>query len=345
MPSSEDSSSSRVVLWIHVRPPDQTKQCNGTCSLSKPQSDYAGRQWRKKKKGERICLDCSRSACPSPPPPPAELTKQCNGPCGRLKPAAEYTMGQWRKPGGEGERRKRGGRICLDCSCSAPTPRAVAAVVNAKNAIELATFTATSEGGTVEIAFINKNATPNFASLHRGGIPWKRKSVSPCGLSKRTLPLSSSQQSARAPLSFASPRKGGSPRKMPLSSSLESAHALTPMKKRCRGIYYGSFGSALAFAAKAYLHTARQLGEMARDPDTGLKRFANSALATSQDLCLLPYRGMNVERADGPRHGFVFQSQTCSGVCSSGKRRSDCASRMSTALRDIKRSIEPDITN
>jgi hypothetical protein len=115
MPSSEDSSSSRVVLWMHVHPPDQTKQCNGTCGLSKPQSDYADRQWRKKEKGGRICLDCSRSARPPPPPPPAEPTKKCDGPCGRLKPAAEYTMGQWRKPGGEGERRKKGGCICLDC--------------------------------------------------------------------------------------------------------------------------------------------------------------------------------------------------------------------------------------
>jgi hypothetical protein len=306
MPSLEDSSSSRVVLWMHVRPPDQTKQCNGTCGLSKPQSNYADRQWRKKEKGERICLDCSCSACPPPPPLPAEPTKQCDGPCGRLKPAVEYTMGQWRKPGGEGERRRKGGRICLDCSRSAPTPRAVAAVVNAKNAIELETFAAASEGGTAEIAFFDKNATPNFASSHRGGIPRKRKSVSLRGLSERTLPLPSLPQSARVPLSFASPRKGGSPQKMPLSSLPESARALTPMKKRCRGIYYGSFGSALAFASKAYLHTARQLGEMARDPDTGLKRFANSALATAQDLCLLPYRGMHVERADGPRHGFIF---------------------------------------
>jgi hypothetical protein len=108
MPSSEDSSSSRVVLWMHVRPPDQMKQCNGTCGLSKPQSNYAFKQWMKKEKGERICLDCSRSAHP-PPPPPAEPTKQCDGPCGRSKPAAEYAITQWAKPGGEGERRKKGG--------------------------------------------------------------------------------------------------------------------------------------------------------------------------------------------------------------------------------------------
>ena len=208
MPSLEDSSSSRVVLWMHVHPPDQTKQCNGMCGLSKPQSDYAFKQWMKKEKGERNCLECSRSACPPPPPLPAEPTKQCDGPCGRLKLAAEYQTGHWRKPGREGEKRKKGGRICLDCSRSAPTPRAVAAVVNAKNAIELETFAAASEGGTVEIAFIDKNATPNFASLRRGGSPRKRKSVSLCGLSERTLPLPSSPQSACAPLSFASPRKG-----------------------------------------------------------------------------------------------------------------------------------------
>ena len=42
---------------MHVHPPDQTKQCNGTCGLSKPQSNYADRQWRKKEKGERILVD------------------------------------------------------------------------------------------------------------------------------------------------------------------------------------------------------------------------------------------------------------------------------------------------
>jgi hypothetical protein len=92
------------------------------------------------------------------------------------------------------------------------------------------------------------------------------------------LPLPSLPQSACAPLSFALPRKGGSLRKLPLRPSPELTRALTPVK-RCRGVYDGSFGSALAFAAKAYQHTAHQLGEMARDPDTGLKRFAHLALA------------------------------------------------------------------
>ncbi len=66
------------------------------------------------------------------------------------------------KAGREGGRRKKGGHICLDCSCSTPTPRAMAAVVNAKNAIESEAFAAASEGGTVEIAFIDENATPNL---------------------------------------------------------------------------------------------------------------------------------------------------------------------------------------
>jgi hypothetical protein len=318
MPSE---GSSGVVLWMHVRPPNLTKQCHGKCGLSKPQSEYAARQWVKP--GERICLDCSHSAHPLP-------TKRCNGPCHLSKPAAEYTTGQWRKPGREGER-KKGGCLCLDCSRSPHT----------KNAIEPEAFAAAAKGSTVEIAFIDKNATPNFASPRRGGSPQKRKSISPRGLSKRTLPLPSLPQSACAPLSFASPCKGGNPRKLPLHPSPELAHALTPMK-RCRGVYDGSLGSALAFAAKAYQHTARQLGEMARDPDTGLKRFIHSALAKAQDLCL-PYRGMLVERADDPRHGFVFHSQPCSRVCSSGTHCSDCTSRTSTALREIKRLIEPGI--
>jgi hypothetical protein len=170
MPSE---GSSGVVLWMHVRPPNQTKQCHGTCGLSKPQSTkYAARQWVQP--GERICLDCSCSARPPPTkrahPPPS---KRCDGPCRLSKPAAEYTTGQWRKPGREGER-KKGGRLCLDCSCSA----------HMKNAIESEAFAAAAKGSTLEIAFIDKNATPNFASPRRGGSPQKRKSISPCGLSK-----------------------------------------------------------------------------------------------------------------------------------------------------------------
>ncbi len=158
----------------------------------------------------------------------------------------------------------------------------------------------------MEIAFVDKNATPNFGSPHRGGSPWKRKSASPpCGLSECTLPsLTLSPQLACAPLSFASPCREGSPRKLLLSSFPKSACALT-LLKRCRGVYDGSFGSALAFAARAYQHTACQLGEMARDRDTGVKRFTNSALAKAQVLCL-PYIGMLVERADDPVGGFVF---------------------------------------
>ncbi len=161
MPSSKDSS--RVVLWMHVHPPDQTKQCDVSCGLSKPLSDYVAKQWIKPR--ECICLNCSCLACPpstkrAHPPP----TKQCNGPCGRSKPAAEYAARQWRKPGGEGER-KKGEHICLDCSCS----------TYAKNAIESDAFAAATKGGTVEIAFIDENAAPNFAFPRRGGSPQKRK--------------------------------------------------------------------------------------------------------------------------------------------------------------------------
>jgi hypothetical protein len=181
-----------------MQPPNQTKQCHGTCGLSKSQSEYAARQWVKP--GGRICLHCSRSACPpltKRAHPPS--TKQCDGPCCLAKPIAKYMTGQWRKPGGEGER-KKGGPLCLDCSCSTHT----------NNAIELEAFAA-AKGSTVEIAFIDKNATPNFASPRRGESPQKRKSISPCELSKCMLPLPSSLQLAHAPLSFALPRKGGSP--------------------------------------------------------------------------------------------------------------------------------------
>jgi hypothetical protein len=121
----------------------------------KPQSKYVARQ--RVKSGECICLNCSCSACP-PPTKRAHplLTKQCDGPCCLSKPAAKYTTGQWRKPGGEGEKKKEG-RLCLNCSHSAHT----------NNTVELEAFAATTKGSTVEIAFIDKNATPNFASPRR----------------------------------------------------------------------------------------------------------------------------------------------------------------------------------
>ncbi len=98
------------------RPPNQMKQCDGPCGWLKPQSEYGARQWRKPGgEGECVCLDCSHPQM-----------KQCNGPCGWSKPTAEYSARQWRKPGREGAR-KKGGRLCLDCSCSS----------HAKNVIEL----------------------------------------------------------------------------------------------------------------------------------------------------------------------------------------------------------------
>ena len=104
------------------------------------------------------------------------------------------------------------------------------------------------------------------------------------------------------------------------------ALSTAPLKK-CKGGYAGNFGSALAFAAKTYRNTAQKLGEMARDPNAGLRKFAESTIAQSWDMCL-PFYGVLVSRADDPSNGFVFQLVNCSGDCSSGTRCSSWASRI-----------------
>ncbi len=118
------------------------------------------------------------------------------------------------------------------------------------------------------------------------------------------------------------------------------ARSTAPLEK-CKGGYAGKFGSALAFATKAYRNTAQKLGEMARDPDAGLvRKFAESMLAQSWDMCLLFY-GVLVSSADNPSNGFVFRSINCSGDCSSGTRCSSCASRI--VRQEIKFSVKLDV--
>ena len=148
----------------------------------------------------------------------------------------------------------------------------------------------------------NENSPPNFSSPCRAGAsPQKRKSAFPCGLRERTSPSS------------------------PSSLPLQLAHSTAPSKK-CRGRYDGFFGSAILFATKAYQHTAQKLVEMSRDPNAGVRRFTESALARTWHMCL-PFHGVLVSRADNPSIGFVFRSLSCSGGCSSGTRCSHCASQ------------------
>jgi hypothetical protein len=116
---------------------------------------------------------------------------------------------------------------------------------------------------------------------------------------------------------------------------------LTAPLKKCRGVYQGYLGSAIAFATKAYKHTVQQLGEMARDSNAGVRRLSESMLARSQDVCL-PFCGVLAIRADDLSNGFLFRSLSCSGDCSSGVRCSYCTSRNAMVI-EIRNSIKPGI--
>ncbi len=101
-------------------------------------------------------------------------------------------------------------------------------------------------------------------------------------------------------------------------------------------------GSALAFATKAYRNTAQKLGEMVRDPNSGLRKIDESTLAQSRGMCL-PFYGVLVRRADDPSNGFVFRSVNCSGdcSCSSCTRCSSCTSLI--VRQEIKFFVELDV--
>jgi hypothetical protein len=171
---------------------------------------------------------------------------------------------------------------------------------------------------------VDKNRPPNFSSPTRrgtGGTPRKRKPASPCGLSEQRLPPSwSSPPSVPPPL----------------------LACLTAPPKRCKGGYDGNFETDIEFTARAYWHTAQKLSEMARDPNAGIKRFTESALARSRDICL-PIYGVLISGADNPSDGFVFQSVSCSRDCSFGPslRCSNCAKP--NLMRNFKLSLQPDI--
>ena len=93
------------------------------------------------------------------------------------------------------------------------------------------------------------------------------------------------------------------------------------------GIYrVGFFGPALTFAAKSMEHTANQLRQWSKEPDLGVKSFADSILSKSRGICI-PYQGVVLDRTSNPDEGFVFHAESCSGTCSNGKRCSHCASK------------------
>ncbi len=120
-----------------------------------------------------------------------------------------------------------------------------------------------------------------------------------------------------------------------------AAGTLNGTIKKCRGVYKGYFGSAIAFAAKAYKHTVQQLGEMARDADASVRRFTKSTLVWSQDVCLL-FCGVLVSRVDNPSNGFLFRSLSCSRDCSSSVCCSYCTSWNAMVI-EIRNSMKPGI--
>ena len=71
----------------------------------------------------------------------------------------------------------------------------------------------------------------------------------------------------------------------PMPPALRSTRSITPPPappSECMGIYrVGFFGPALTFAAKSMEHTANQLRQWAKEPNLGVKSFANSILSVS----------------------------------------------------------------
>jgi hypothetical protein len=79
-------------------------------------------------------------------------------------------------------------------------------------------------------------------------------------------------------------------------------------------------------------HTANQLRQWAKEPDLGVKSFANSILSTSRSICI-PYQGVLLDRTSNPWEGFVFRAKSCSRNCSNRKRCSHCALKINVAIK------------
>jgi hypothetical protein len=166
----------------------------------------------------------------------------------------------------------------------------------------------------------NENDAPNNASTCKVGSPKKRGA-------KRTSPSRGLGGMVLHPLPLPSP------------PALRPMRSITPpLPSQCRGICDGFFGPALTFAPKSMEHTANQLRQWAREPDLGVKSFANSILSTSRSICI-PYQGILLDRTRNPREGFVFRAESCSGNCSNGKHCSHCASKINVS-RKVRGCIE-----
>jgi hypothetical protein len=156
----------------------------------------------------------------------------------------------------------------------------------------------------------NKVLTPNVRSL--------KKSVL-----KRKYPSQGNGGAVIQPLFFTR-----------FPPALRMTHSIITLNPplQCRGVYGGFFGLAFTFTAKSLQHTANQLQQWAREPDLGVKIFANSLLLTSRSICLL-YRRVLLDRAHNPCSGFVFCAVSCTRNCSGGKHCSHCALKINVAIK------------
>ena len=78
--------------------------------------------------------------------------------------------------------------------------------------------------------------------------------------------------------------------------------------------------------------------QWAKEPDLGVKSFANSIFLTSRSICI-PYQGVLLYRASYPRDGFVFRAESCSGNCSNGTWCSHCASKINVCNK-VRESVQ-----
>ena len=155
----------------------------------------------------------------------------------------------------------------------------------------------------------DENGPPNNASPRRDRSPTKRGG-------KRKSP----------------PRGLGGvlcPSTPPSPPALNLMHWITASSpSECSGISNGFFGQSLTFAARLMQNTLHQPQQWAKEPDLGVKSFASSILSTLRSICL-PYQGMVLDRMSNSREGFVFHTESCSGICSGqpGLRCSFCDSQ------------------
>jgi len=144
-----------------------------------------------------------------------------------------------------------------------------------------------------DATFHDENGPPNNASPRRDRSPTKSR-----GGTKRKSPSRGLGVMVLHPLP------------PPMPPATRSTRSITPPAppSECRGIYrVGFFGPVPTFAAKSMEHTANQIRQWDKEPNLGVKSFANSILSTSRSICI-PYQGVLLDRTSNPRDLFAVPS-------------------------------------